>query len=103
MTMPQTTMPTSGTGLAQSTLARLTLELEGALESFRDDLADAPELDDISMAIRRRKLETHDEIVAALGRVNVGTYGICATCNLPISEERLEVVPHARHCIRCAH
>ena len=70
MTMPQTTMPTSGTGLAQSTLARLTLELEGALESFRDDLADAPELDDISMAIRRRKLETHDEIVAALERAS---------------------------------
>ena len=103
MTMPQVTMPPTGTELAPSTLARLTRELEEALESFRDDLADAPELDDISMAIRRRKLKTHDEIVAALGRASSGTYGLCAECNLPISEERLEVVPYARHCIRCAH
>ena len=37
----------------------------------------------------------------ALERVENGTYGLCHACQKPISEERLEAVPHARLCITC--
>ncbi len=37
----------------------------------------------------------------ALERVENGTYGLCHSCQKPISEERLEAVPHARLCIQC--
>jgi DnaK suppressor protein len=37
----------------------------------------------------------------ALERVDAGTYGLCQSCNEPISDERLEAVPHARLCIKC--
>ena len=34
-----------------------------------------------------------DEVEAALGRIEDGTYGTCAVCGKPIAEERLEAVP----------
>jgi DnaK suppressor protein len=37
----------------------------------------------------------------ALERVESGTYGLCQSCAKPISDERLEAVPHARLCITC--
>lgn len=37
----------------------------------------------------------------ALRRLYNGQYGTCESCNQPIARERLEVVPHARLCIRC--
>jgi len=37
----------------------------------------------------------------ALNRIKVGTYGICIVCGEPISEERLEAVPHATKCQKC--
>jgi DnaK suppressor protein len=37
----------------------------------------------------------------ALERVENGSYGLCHSCGKPISNERLEAVPHARLCITC--
>jgi DnaK suppressor protein len=37
----------------------------------------------------------------ALQRLDGGAYGICANCDEPIQEKRLEAVPWARHCITC--
>ena len=39
------------------------------------------------------------EIEAALGRIDDGTYGLCANCGKPIAAERLEAVPYATLCI----
>ncbi len=41
-------------------------------------------------------------IQAALGRIADGTFGECVACGEPISKERLNAVPHAAHCKRCA-
>ena len=37
----------------------------------------------------------------ALRRLYKDDYGSCESCGQPISRERLEVVPHARLCIKC--
>lgn len=37
----------------------------------------------------------------ALRRLYRNEYGNCESCGEPISKERLEVVPHARLCIKC--
>lgn len=42
------------------------------------------------------------QIEAALGRIEDGVYGECATCGEPVGEKRLEVIPHAAQCISCA-
>ena len=41
-------------------------------------------------------------IQAALGRIADGTFGECVACGEPISEERMNAVPHAARCKRCA-
>lgn len=41
-------------------------------------------------------------VEAALARIEDGTYGICANCGNEISAERLEVVPEAVVCAKCA-
>ena len=38
----------------------------------------------------------------ALSRMQEGTYGQCVECGELISKPRLQAIPYARHCIRCA-
>jgi DnaK suppressor protein len=40
-------------------------------------------------------------IEAALGRIDSGTFGTCARCGKPISDERLEAMPYVTLCIEC--
>ena len=42
-----------------------------------------------------------DQVEAALGRIEAGTYGICTNCGEPIPAERLEALPWATTCIDC--
>jgi RNA polymerase-binding transcription factor DksA len=42
------------------------------------------------------------ELDAAIERVDAGTYGRCARCGGEISTERLDALPAAATCIRCA-
>ena len=37
----------------------------------------------------------------ALERIENGSYGYCEECGAPISDDRLEAVPHCRLCISC--
>jgi DnaK suppressor protein len=41
------------------------------------------------------------ELEAALGRVDLGMYGVCERCGLPIAPARPEARPAARRCITC--
>jgi DnaK suppressor protein len=41
-------------------------------------------------------------IDAALLRIKNGTYGVCAECEEELQQKRLEAVPWARHCVKCA-
>jgi DnaK suppressor protein len=42
------------------------------------------------------------EINAALGRIDMGTFGRCDACGQNISSDRLRAVPFVRQCIDCA-
>jgi DnaK suppressor protein len=42
------------------------------------------------------------DITAALDRIDRGTFGQCAGCGRPISKTRLDVLPYASLCARCA-
>ena len=52
--------------------------------------------------MRADALEQQTEIVAAIARLDAGTYGMCLSCQRPISKERLEARPAASLCIGCA-
>lgn len=42
-----------------------------------------------------------EEIDAALGRIEAGTYGVCERCGQPIPRPRLRALPQARLCVDC--
>lgn len=42
------------------------------------------------------------EVLAAMDRIENGTYGTCENCGAKIVEERLELLPYARYCTPCA-
>ena len=43
-----------------------------------------------------------DQINAALERFEDGSYGRCETCDGKIPKARLEAIPYAAQCVRCA-
>lgn len=42
------------------------------------------------------------DVVAALVRLDAGSYGTCTICGEPIAERRLAVMPEATCCVSCA-
>ena len=43
-----------------------------------------------------------EQIEAALKRLEAGRYGECETCSATIPESRLDAIPYATRCVRCA-
>jgi DnaK suppressor protein len=82
--------------------------LEAALraEPLREpdalDAATAHEDDEVMAALDRNETRMLAEIEAALKRIDLGSYGLCATCGEAIGPERLAVMPHASTCTSCA-
>jgi len=58
--------------------------------------------DDVLKALDEAGRRELAAVERALGRMESGTYGICARCGESISPARLEALPAAEHCIRCA-
>jgi len=42
-----------------------------------------------------------EDALAALARIDAGTYGVCVDCGEKIDEARLEFRPEAARCLRC--
>jgi len=54
-----------------------------------------------SMAVGASLREQLDEVLAALEKIEKGTYGICDSCSKPITKKRLAVLPWATLCKEC--
>ncbi|MEO9328955.1 TraR/DksA family transcriptional regulator [Gordonia aurantiaca] len=95
------------TALIESLSARLESVIEATADSASDDEHD-PE--GTTLAVERGQLVAQlersrvrlEEIDAALERLGRGVYGRCETCGDEIDAERLEVLPAARQCVKCA-
>ena len=44
-----------------------------------------------------------EQVDAALERIDNGSFAICQDCEGPVAEARLDAIPYAAYCIRCAH
>ncbi len=95
-------------------------QLRAHTENVRDNQANALEmgttddgvkdavdmsLQDVNQEIALRLGERESQMVAdidqALLRIDEGSYGLCARCNKPIDERRLEALPTARYDADC--
>ena len=74
--------------------------VERAWTDERDNSESDPQAD-IDLAVMQMKSETLARIDAALRRLANKTYGNCAECVEPISEERLRALPFAVRCTAC--
>ncbi len=90
---------------------RLT-ELNARLSEVETELDKPPDPDVEERAVEREGDEVLEGlgmaglreirmIEAALDRIEDGTFGTCVACGDPISEERLNLVPHAARCRNC--
>jgi DnaK suppressor protein len=96
---------------AQRRLEALTRDFDAVVAASRDTNADDEhDPEGATIAFERSQVDALlqqarrqlDEIDAAHGRVEAGTYGRCEVCAADIGDERLEARPTARLCIRCA-
>ncbi len=100
---------------AREQLEQMLTELDATAASQADDDADevgdneqnssdaASDLteNDREQAMREASQEHRTQVVAALGRLDDGTYGTCIDCGQTISEARLQVRPEASRCVEC--
>ena len=57
--------------------------------------------DELSLGLLKIEAAKIDEIVAAIARIDEGSYGLCVDCGRPIPRKRLEVLPFALRCLKC--
>jgi len=57
---------------------------------------------ELTLALREQAMAKVQTIRQALQNVEEGRYGVCESCGQPIDPERLEVLPLATLCIKCA-
>lgn len=99
---------------------RLTIDLQrldrneesGGTSGEISDLADYdqhPADQGTETFMREQDLAIHDslnaelrQVEAAFHRIENGTFGYCERCGTEIPEERLEVLPFAAFCMKCA-
>jgi RNA polymerase-binding transcription factor DksA len=66
------------------------------------DMATEVYLQEMNATLLENEEYLRAEVVAALERIDRGTYGSCENCGRKIIEERLELLPYARYCTPCA-
>jgi len=89
----------------------LTKEVSDSYETCRelgqDGVADIGDMSsiaynrDVLFNLSENQQQRIRDIDAALERIALGEYGICAECGEEISPRRMEVRPFSRYCIDC--
>ncbi len=83
-------------------LSGVEAELDQPVDADSEERATEREGDEVLESLGNAGLLEIRMIHAALGRIVDDTFGECVACGAPISEERLNAVPHAARCKRCA-
>jgi RNA polymerase-binding transcription factor DksA len=83
-------------------LSGVEAELDQPANADSEERATEREGDEVLESLGNAGLLEIRMIQAALGRIADGTFGECVACAEPISEARLDAVPHAARCKRCA-
>jgi DnaK suppressor protein len=85
--------------LGRGTLNREAVAISTSPEEL-DRIQDASDRDWAMSNLERNSTRLR-EVRAALGRIDAGTFGVCAGCEEDISPKRLAAVPWATSCITC--
>ena len=88
-------------------------QLVARVQEIDDDLSETPaddweeratemEDDEVLLSVGNVTLKEIKQIKQALHQIEAGTYGTCTRCGVQIPAERLELLPYAITCTKCA-
>jgi RNA polymerase-binding transcription factor DksA len=88
-------------------------QLMARAEQIDDDLRETPnedweeqaldlENDEVLASMGNLALKEMEQIRYALHQIDAGSYGRCSRCGAAIPPERLEALPYATRCTKCA-
>jgi len=93
------------TTMAEAALRKTRSEASGDLSSMPIHMADIGSdawEQEFTLSLMATEEETLELVEQALGRIRSRTYGVCEECEGVIAKKRLEAIPFAPLCIRCA-
>jgi len=91
--------------MADAALRKTRSESRGDLSSMPIHMADIGSdayEQEFTLSLMATEEGTLDLVQQALGRIRARTYGTCEECGGVIAKKRLEAIPFAPLCIRCA-
>ncbi|MEN6458113.1 MAG: TraR/DksA C4-type zinc finger protein [Thermoguttaceae bacterium] len=91
--------------MADAALRKSRSEANGDLSSMPIHMADIGSDNfeqEFTLSLMENDGGTLAQIEASLERINDGTYGLCEECGLKIPKSRLNAIPYATLCVRCA-
>jgi DnaK suppressor protein len=83
-------------------LAHVTKDMSCSHSADSGEQAVERENDEVLEGIGQEAQTSIQHVRAALGRIDAGTYGVCAGCSAAINPARLEAVPESVRCVACA-
>ena len=93
------------TQMTDAALLKTRTEASGDLSSMPIHMADIGS-DNFEQEFTLKLLESEgsalEKVEAALERIQTGAYGVCAKCGARIPKARLNTLPYAIHCVKCA-
>jgi len=93
------------TTMADAALRKTRSEANGDLSSMPIHMADIGSdayEQEFTLSLMASEEGTLEQVEEALERIRAKTYGFCEECEGVISKKRLEAIPFASMCIRCA-
>ena len=93
------------TQLAEAALKKNRTESNGDLSSMPIHMADIGSDNfeqEFTLSLMENDGVTLEQIEASLERIEEGTYGQCEECGVKIPKARLNAIPYATLCVRCA-
>jgi len=88
-------------GQAEQTLAQGEHDESGGGGSQADVATDFAE-QTLDLTLEQTERDRLSEVDAALHRLAIGEYGVCAGCGQEIPLDRLQAIPWTRYCVTCA-
>jgi RNA polymerase-binding protein DksA len=91
--------------MANAALKKTRSESNGDLSSMPIHMADLGSDNfeqEFTLSLMQTEGGTLDSIESALEKIEDGIYGQCEECTQPISKTRLNAIPYAAMCIKCA-
>ena len=91
--------------MADSALKKTRSDMNGDLSSMPIHMADIGSDNfeqEFTLSLMENEEGTLDAIESALERIAAGTFGDCEECSVKIPKSRLNAIPYASHCVKCA-